>query len=89
MWSKVRTIEIMSVLICSIALAAGQEMRDEVSYSNDIKPLVDDLCPACHAGDDPEGGFVLTSYADVRRQTEKGKLLMRINYAKDPCLRRD
>ena len=53
--------------------------QDEVSYSNDIQPIVKNFCVTCHAGDDPEGEFVLTSYKDVRKYTEKGKLLERIN----------
>ena len=59
-------------------------MRDSVSYSHDIQPLVQSFCKTCHAGDDPEGDFILTSYAEVRRQTERGKLLERINDSEDP-----
>lgn len=57
---------------------------DEVSYSNDIAQVVKNFCTTCHAGDDPEGDFVLTSYADVREYTEHGDLLARINDHRDP-----
>ena len=63
---------------------AKPAIRDEVSYSNDIRPIVNNFCTTCHAGDDPEGEFVLTSYADVRKHAEKGELLKRINDAKKP-----
>ncbi|MBC8289581.1 MAG: hypothetical protein H8E37_04605 [Planctomycetes bacterium] len=59
-------------------------IRDEVSYTNDIRPVVNNFCTTCHAGDDPEGEFVLTSYKNVRKYTEKGKLLKRINDADEP-----
>ena len=59
--------------------AKEERFQDEVSYSHDIQPIVKNFCTTCHAGDDPEGEFVLTSYADVRKYTEKGKLLKRIN----------
>lgn len=58
--------------------------NDEVSYRNDIQPIVKNFCVTCHAGDNPEGDFVLTSYADVRKHVEKGQLLKRINDAKKP-----
>jgi len=60
------------------------EIKDEVSYSNDIRPIVNNFCTTCHAGDNPEGEFVLTTYQDVRKHVEKGKLLKRINDEKEP-----
>lgn len=66
------------------AQPAGNAINDEVSYSNDIAPVVKNFCVSCHAGDDPEGDFVLTSYEDVRHHVEKGTLLKRINDAKKP-----
>lgn len=72
------------ILLALTGVGAAQEMKDEISYTNDIKPLVENFCTTCHAGDDPEGDFVLTSYAEVRKQTEKGELLKRINDAEDP-----
>ena len=68
----------------SFGQAKKDGIRDEISYTNDIRPLVKNFCTTCHAGDDPEGEFVLTSYADVRKHVEKGKLLKRINDAEKP-----
>lgn len=70
----------------SVALGqpAASTIRDEVSYTNEIRPIVNNFCTTCHAGDNPEGEFVLTSYADVRRHTEQGDLLKRINDAENP-----
>ena len=65
-------------------LAGTSAIQDEVSYSNDIQPVVKDFCTTCHAGEDPEGDLVLTSYAEVRRHVEEGELLTRINDPKDP-----
>ena len=55
--------------------AQRQEMQDEISYSNDIRPVIQNFCTTCHAGDDPDGDFTLTSYKDVRYHVEKGELL--------------
>lgn len=59
-------------------------MQDEISYTNDIRPIVNNFCTTCHAGDNPEGEFVLTSYADVRKHAEEGDLLSRINDEENP-----
>ncbi len=55
-----------------------------VSYEHDIAPVVADHCTTCHAGENPDGWFVLTSYDDVRQHVEEGRLLKRIDDAKDP-----
>ena len=67
-----------------LAQSTTKQISDEVSYSNDIRPVVNNFCTTCHAGDNPEGEFVLTSYEDVRRHVEKGELLKRINDVDDP-----
>ena len=66
------------------ATAQPGDIADEVSYTNDIRPIVNNFCTTCHAGEDPEGDFVLTSYEDVLRHTKDGELLKRINDAEDP-----
>lgn len=60
------------------------EIKDEVSYSNDIRPVVNAYCTTCHAGSNPQGEFVLTSYEDVRKHVERGELLKRINDPDSP-----
>lgn len=79
---------LLTALFLSHCFSQAQEgtgrFEDEVSYSNDIQPVVKNFCTTCHAGDDPEGDFVLTSYADVREHTENGELLARINDKDDP-----
>ncbi len=59
-------------------------MRDAVSYTNDIRPVVKNFCLTCHAGAEPEAELLLTSYALVREETELGELLQRINDAHEP-----
>lgn len=40
---------------------------------------MDNHCTTCHFGKSPSAGFALSSYDEVRLQTEKGSLLKRIN----------
>lgn len=74
--------------LCALQTGMAQSntelIKPEVSYSNDIRPIVKNFCTTCHAGDDPEGEFTLTSYKDVRQHVEKGKLMKRINDAENP-----
>lgn len=79
------------MLFCALCItnqAAAQptndSIKDEISYTNDIRPIVNNFCTTCHAGENPEGDFVLTSYDNVRKHVEKGELLKRINDAEDP-----
>ena len=58
--------------------------RKQVSYTNDIRPIVSNYCSTCHAGNDPAGDFILETFADVRRKVESGNLLQRINDEQDP-----
>lgn len=51
----------------------------EISYETDVKPIIQNYCITCHAGEKPAGDFRLTTYQEVRLQAEKGNLLNRIN----------
>ena len=74
------------VLLHSIGVAQSRSdsMRDEISFEHDIKPIVNNFCTTCHAGDDPDGETLLTSYKNVRDKMEHGGLLDRINDTDDP-----
>lgn len=63
------------------AAPVGDEV---VSYANDIEPLVSNFCATCHQGKEPDGGFVLDTYAHLRAHVEKGKLLERIEDTENP-----
>ena len=67
-----------------VAAQATNEISDEVSYTNDIRPIVNNFCTTCHAGANPEGDFVLTSYEAVLKHTKEGELIKRINDADEP-----
>lgn len=55
-----------------------------VTYQKDIRLIVENNCTSCHAGQSPAAGLALTSYEDVRKATESGSLLQRINDHKKP-----
>ncbi|MCM8531527.1 MAG: hypothetical protein NE330_10235 [Lentisphaeraceae bacterium] len=66
------------------AFAQKVPMVDEISYTNDIRPVIENFCTTCHAGDEPEGDLTLTTYHEVRNHVEKGDILERINNPNEP-----
>ena len=71
------------IALCTADACSGQSANkaflDEVSYTNDIRPIVNNFCKTCHTGDNPEGEFVLASYEDVRKHTDKIYALLEID----------
>ena len=51
---------------------------EEVSYSNDITPLLDAKCGSCHSGFSPEGNLDLTTYNSASDAVLVGDVLSRI-----------
>ena len=84
LWTILPAVGVMLCVADHGNAQSNESIRDEVSYTNDIRPIVNNFCTTCHAGDNPEGEFVLTSYEDVRKHVEKGKLLQRINDPDEP-----
>ncbi len=58
---------------------AEPAVMPQVDYVNGVKPVVDAYCITCHSGDSPAAGIGLTTYEDVRNQTEHNSLLKRIH----------
>ena len=53
---------------------AGGCNTDNVSYSADIRPIIENNCLGCHRGANPVGGFVLETYSDVAAKANSGRL---------------
>jgi len=45
-----------------------------VTYTNTIKPIMDQSCAGCHGSSSPSGGIDLTTYSSVRTSAEDGSL---------------
>ncbi len=48
---------------------------DNMSYLNDIQPILAASCIGCHSGTSPQGGILLNSHASVVAMAQNGKLL--------------
>lgn len=77
-----------TTLVCCSNLNVSEPqvdpIEDRISYTRDIQPIVSNFCTTCHSGSSPAAGFALTTYDEVRLQSEKGNLLKRINDANRP-----
>src|SRR3954465_9891220 len=47
---------------------------DTITYTEDIKPIIDANCNSCHGDVSPSGGFPLTSYDLLKEKAESGKI---------------
>lgn len=45
---------------------------ETVNYSNDVLPIFEKYCIACHTADEAQGGFVMQSFSDLMRGGETG-----------------
>lgn len=50
-----------------------------ISWTSDVKPLVDQFCVACHQGSSPAAGLLLEGYQDVKASVLQGEFSIRIN----------
>ena len=48
------------------------EEAQQISYKNDVWPIIDDQCIVCHKGKKPDGQFLMTSVADIMKGGKKG-----------------
>lgn len=46
-----------------------------VSFANDVNPILKNHCVSCHGGTNPNGGVGLTTYADIAKVANNGRLL--------------
>lgn len=52
---------------------------EDVNYVEHIEPIISNSCTTCHSGIAPSDGIDLTTYDNVRQQSEFGNLINRIN----------
>ena len=52
----------------------------DVSYANDVWPIINDNCTVCHSGGAPSGNVSLENYADVVIAADNGSLLGTIKH---------
>ncbi len=51
----------------------GEKIPDQVSYYKHVRPVFQQHCQGCHQPAKAEGGYVMTSYADLFKKGDKDK----------------
>jgi len=51
-----------------------------MTYTNNIKPILDNNCISCHQSSNPSGGVLLDSYDQVINQVDNGRLSGAVNH---------
>ena len=55
-----------------------------VTYTGDVKAIIDNNCIGCHGAQSPQAGLSLVTYQQVRTAAENGNLIFRMNNATNP-----
>lgn len=58
--------------------------QERVAYNTNVKKIMDSNCVSCHSGGSPSGGLLLTTYNNVKKAGESGKLITRMNSTSNP-----
>ncbi|MEO1528276.1 MAG: c-type cytochrome domain-containing protein [Planctomycetota bacterium] len=66
--SRLRTV-LMTVVATTLCLPVAAE---PVDFVEDVLPILETHCVGCHTADDPEGGFVMETYAGLMEGGESG-----------------
>ncbi len=67
------------LIFTAVACTAAKSNSTELTYTRDIKPIIDLHCAnTCHNAEKPAGKIDLTTYANVKMQCLEGKLLLAI-----------
>jgi len=51
-----------------------------MTYSSNIKPIIDNNCVSCHQTSNPSGGVLLDSYEQVVIHVDNGRLIGAVNH---------
>ena len=71
-------------LVFSIESCSSDNDSTEITYSPDIKSLMNNRCVACHGNSSPNADLSLTTYAEVKFFAETDTLVARINDSNNP-----
>ncbi len=56
---------------CLAAEPAEKPIPETVSYYRDVRPIFQQHCQGCHQPAKPQGGYIMTSHADLLKKTER------------------
>ncbi|HBJ38710.1 MAG TPA: hypothetical protein DDZ51_28955 [Planctomycetaceae bacterium] len=78
--ARIRFVTILMNSICTKTTAAlfllftsgALRAAEPVDYANDVLPIFEKYCMACHTADEAQGGFVMQSFPEMMRGGETG-----------------
>ena len=71
-------VVIFSIVACN---ATKTTTTSALTYSKDVKKIIDFNCGGCHNSEKPAGGVDLTTYPKVKEHAINGKLIPAIQHA--------
>src|SRR5690348_6244268 len=61
------------LVLCASDGVAAEPADKEISYYKDVRRIFQQHCQGCHQPAKPQGGYVMTSYADLLKRGEQDK----------------
>ncbi len=80
-------IRLTICVVCSIFIftlascSASKSKSAAITYSKDVRSIIDLSCTGCHNAEKPAGGINLTTYEKVKEESINGKLIPAIQHA--------
>jgi mono/diheme cytochrome c family protein len=71
---SIRVLFLACFATIPVSARAGADEPAKVSYYKDVRPIFQQHCNGCHQPAKPQGGFVMTSHADLFKAGERGKI---------------
>lgn len=69
---------------CSTSVIEKAVIIETITYSNDVKTIIDNNCVSCHNTVQLIAGLDISTYSKLKLATENGNLISRINNASSP-----
>lgn len=69
---------------CSTSVIEEVVIAETITYTKDVKTIIDNNCVSCHNATDLVAGLDISSFATLQSATENGNVIARINDASSP-----
>ncbi|CAM1352984.1 hypothetical protein [Tenacibaculum halocynthiae] len=78
------TILMISCTTAEIPLAGQVPITRNITYTQDIQPIIFNNCLTCHSSVNPRNGLILETFIQVKNSAQNGTLIARMNDAANP-----
>lgn len=74
----------ISCTTAEIPLTGQVPITRNITYTQDIQPIIFNNCLTCHSSVNPRNGLILETFIQVKNSAQNGTLIARMNDAANP-----